>query len=277
MKHRTYPVLFILFLIGYIKPSFAQSEVDLFIEQFATTAISEMNRSKIPASITLAQGILESNSGASRLAIEGNNYFGIKCGSSWSNATVLHKDDDYDENGNLIESCFRAYASPEASFKDHSDFLVDRERYEELFNYGNDYKKWAYGLQKCGYATSKTYGEKLVKLIEKYNLHRYDTKSNQMDATLATNAVPPTRKRLNMEAEIHYGTPPESVKLAADYKRGSEAVDKTQERTIASTAFDSSPDMIESQMGEQGATQTSIASPTIVLQKKYKSKYARAK
>ena len=122
----------------------------------------------IPASITLAQGILESGSGKSKLASEGNNHFGIKCHDTWNGAT-MHLDDD------APNECFRKYKSVDQSFEDHSLFLK-KPRYQELFGLEiTDYKGWAQGLKKCGYATSPTYAKSLIDLIEKYNLTQFDT------------------------------------------------------------------------------------------------------
>lgn len=133
-----------------------------------------MNTSKIPASITLAQGMLESNWGKSDLATLANNHFGIKCGNDWFGETFHHEDDEY-KNGKLVNSCFRSYKSSAESFKDHSLFLL-KNRYSFLYNYEiTDYKSWAKGLSKAGYATDKKYAKKLIFIIEKYGLYEYDT------------------------------------------------------------------------------------------------------
>ncbi len=153
-----------------------------YIEDYASTAIREMERAGIPASIKLAQGILESNAGKSELARKGNNHFGIKCGSNWKGKKVYRKDDDYNEQGQLIESCFRSYKSVEACYVAHSEFLRDPNkayRYGFLFRLNpRDYKRWAVGLKQAGYATSATYAEKLINLIELYELHKYDEMSS---------------------------------------------------------------------------------------------------
>jgi flagellum-specific peptidoglycan hydrolase FlgJ len=146
-----------------------------YIETYKYLAIDEMNRTGIPASIILAQAIVESNSGTSELAIHANNHFGIKCKSYWRGSTYYHKDDDRNGKGVLIESCFRKYDHTTASFIDHSNFLVNTLHYRPLFNYARtDYKKWAQGLKQCGYATDKKYAEKLIKEIEKNQLQEYD-------------------------------------------------------------------------------------------------------
>lgn len=156
----------ILFLcINYF--SFCQNKTDLYIEKYSYLAIKEMKEFKIPASITLAQGILESGNGESRLAIEGNNHFGIKC-HDWEGEEIYADDDEENE-------CFRKYKKVEDSYRDHSLFLSKRGRYSFLFELSiTDYKAWAKGLKKAGYATSPTYAEKLISLIERYNLQKFD-------------------------------------------------------------------------------------------------------
>ena len=134
-----------------------------YIRKFADTAISEMYRSGIPASITLGQGVLESASGKSYLATEGNNHFGIKC-HNWTGEKIYADDDAKGE-------CFRKYKTADLSYRDHSDFLRYNDRYKFLFDLEpTDYKAWAYGLKKAGYATDKEYAEKLIRVIETYRL-----------------------------------------------------------------------------------------------------------
>lgn len=147
----------------------AQAPQEQYIKKWAPTAVKEMYRSGVPASITLAQGLLESRWGQSALATEGNNHFGIKCHNDWKGKTMKVDDDAKGE-------CFRVYDSAEESFQDHSDFLRYRDRYKFLFDLKpTDYKGWAYGLKKAGYATAPTYAESLIKYIEKYKLYEYDT------------------------------------------------------------------------------------------------------
>ena len=130
-------------------------------------AISQMKHYGIPASITLAQGLLESGAGKSTLATKANNHFGIKCGGTWTGKTITHFDDGRNE-------CFRSYSSVEDSYKDHSLFL-QKQRYQRLFSLAkDDYKGWAKGLKECGYATSPTYAANLINLIELYELYQYD-------------------------------------------------------------------------------------------------------
>lgn len=148
----------------------AQSARQQYIDKYKNIAMREMKTHAIPASITLAQGILESGDGRSQLASKSNNHFGIKCHKSWTGGKVYHDDDKKGE-------CFRKYKNPEESFVDHSLFLVGRSRYAALFELRqDDYKGWAKGLQKAGYATSKTYSSKLIKIIEDNNLQQFDAR-----------------------------------------------------------------------------------------------------
>ncbi len=145
--------------------------IQKYVEQWAPTAVREMYRSGVPASITLAQGILESRYGLSPLAANGNNHFGIKCHKDWTGKKQFHDDDEKGE-------CFRVYEDAYDSFRDHSDFLRYRDRYKFLFEFKTtDYKSWAYGLKKAGYATDPGYPDKLIKYIEDYQLAQYDSMS----------------------------------------------------------------------------------------------------
>ncbi|WBU90074.1 glucosaminidase domain-containing protein [Cellulophaga omnivescoria] len=150
--------------------SFAIENTEDYINTFAAIAQDEMKVYGIPASITIAQGILESGSGKGELARKTNNHFGIKCHTGWEGDFDYHDDDEKGE-------CFRKYNHPMYSFRDHSLFLTTRGRYSSLFDlHVNDYKGWAKGLRKAGYATDPKYPQKLIYLIEKYNLHKFDGK-----------------------------------------------------------------------------------------------------
>ena len=139
-----------------------------YIKKYAPIAVSEMHKYNVPASITLAQGILESGNGRSQLASKSNNHFGIKCHTGWKGAKVYHDDDEKGE-------CFRKYKYVESSYEDHSQFLSGRRRYASLFALRKtDYKGWSKGLKKAGYATDKNYPKKLIKIIETYELHEFD-------------------------------------------------------------------------------------------------------
>jgi LysM repeat protein len=139
-----------------------------------------MKRTGVPASITLAQGMIESNNGKSSLAMDANNHFGIKCHNGWTGATIRHDDERNNE-------CFRKYRSAEESFSDHSDFLRSGSRYSFLFNLSPyDYKSWASGLRKAGYATNPDYANMLIKKIEQYNLAVYDREEMSIAASKKT-------------------------------------------------------------------------------------------
>ena len=141
-----------------------------YIKKYRKIAVEEMERYHIPASITLAQGLLESGAGRSTLARKSNNHFGIKCGSRWEGRTVRHDDDARNE-------CFRAYKHPRDSYEDHSKFLRTGARYAFLFRLKiTDYKGWARGLKKAGYATDPRYADRLIDIIELYDLDKYDRK-----------------------------------------------------------------------------------------------------
>jgi|TARA_B110000444_G_scaffold257649_1_gene296575 flagellum-specific peptidoglycan hydrolase FlgJ len=142
--------------------------VILYIEKYSPIAKEEMLQYGIPASITLAQGILESGAGRGELSAKSNNHFGIKCHKGWTGGRVYHDDDK-------LQECFRKYKDPKYSFRDHSLFLTQRSRYNDLFKHKkDDYKSWAKGLKKAGYATDPKYPDKLIRIIETYELFVYD-------------------------------------------------------------------------------------------------------
>src|SRR6056297_1707454 len=170
-------ILFLVFIAVIIVSCETQRRVSVrpqtkdgnsYIEAYKDLAVREMKRSGVPASITLAQGMLESDYGRSTLAVNANNHFGIKCHNDWTGKRIYHDDDRRNE-------CFRSYRYVYESFKDHSDFLTGVSRYDFLFDYEiTEYKKWARGLKKAGYATSPTYASKLINLIERYQLDQLD-------------------------------------------------------------------------------------------------------
>ncbi len=164
------PILLILILCMTIQIGWTQNNqiTIAYIAQYKAIAMKEMKRTGVPASITLAQGILESNSGESNLAKNHNNHFGIKCKSDWTGAKAYQDDDTKQE-------CFRAYETAEVSFKDHSNFLKNRPNYVDLFLLDPvDDTAWAYGLKKAGYATASDYPKKLLKIIDDYELAQYN-------------------------------------------------------------------------------------------------------
>ena len=157
----------LLFFSFLVFTTFSQSKTDLYIEKYAELAVSEMNEFGIPASITLSQGILESGNGESYLAREGKNHFGIKC-HGWEGMKIYADDDAKNE-------CFRKYKKVKQSYRDHSEFLTTHSRYSSLFELKiTDYKGWAKGLKKAGYATSPTYADHLISVIERYDLNKFD-------------------------------------------------------------------------------------------------------
>ena len=162
-------VFFALALILFAKFNAQGWKTDeQYIQKFALYAVEEMEKYKIPASITLAQGLLETGGGQSRLAQQGNNHFGIKCKEDWTGKTMKHTDDAPNE-------CFRVYDDPRESYEDHSKFLAYRKYYVNLFKLDMmDYKAWAHGLKKAGYATNPKYAYILIDKIEKNNLQEFD-------------------------------------------------------------------------------------------------------
>ena len=166
-KKLTILIVFLLSLLGKFSQAQPADAVLTYINRYKDLAISEMQRTGIPAAITLAQGIHETDAGTSELVMKSNNHFGIKCKDDWSGPTVSHDDDARGE-------CFRKYDAPEQSYKDHSNFLKTRSNYASLFKLDpTDYQSWAYGLKKAGYATNPKYAQILIKLIQDYNLEDY--------------------------------------------------------------------------------------------------------
>lgn len=162
--------LLTIFVCLVLQAQTRNKQYESYIKRYRDLAVKEMKKYRIPASITLAQGLLESGAGQSTLARKSNNHFGIKCGSDWRGKTVSHDDDARGE-------CFRAYKHPKQSYEDHSKFLANRPRYASLFKLDiTDYKGWARGLKKAGYATNPRYAEQLIGIIELYDLHKYDKK-----------------------------------------------------------------------------------------------------
>ncbi|HDP75108.1 MAG TPA: LysM peptidoglycan-binding domain-containing protein [Bacteroidales bacterium] len=163
-------VVLLATLTGFHLSTSAQKRIsrEEYISIYSHIAVNNMKQYGVPASITLAQAILESDNGNSTLAVKANNHFGIKCHKDWTGATIYHDDDRKGE-------CFRKYKNPEQSFTDHSLFLRGRKRYAFLFELNpTDYKAWARGLKKAGYATNPRYAEMLIRIIEDNELYRYD-------------------------------------------------------------------------------------------------------
>ncbi len=187
-----------------LKPSATGQE---YIEEYKDLAIREMKRTGIPASITLAQGILESDYGNSRLARKARNHFGIKCHNSWAGEKVYHDDDRRNE-------CFRKYNNVYESFRDHSKFLTQSNRYEFLFDYKpTQYKAWARGLKKAGYATSPTYAQKLIELIERYKLYNYDSREGRDIASANSSSSVKSTKNLGNVDNFEISHPGHAVRM----------------------------------------------------------------
>jgi len=195
--------LFILFLACPLLV-FSQTRAEIFnayIDNFSEIAVRQQQRHGIPASIILAQGLLESGAGRSRLAVEANNHFGIKC-HGWTGATIYHDDDEENE-------CFRKYNNAIYSFEDHSAFLTGRQRYAFLFELEpTDFRAWAHGLRKAGYATNPRYAYKLIAIIEEFQLYRFDT----MAATDVAQAKPSQpQPEVTVERQRRNRTPLSSI------------------------------------------------------------------
>ena len=183
-----------------------------YVEKYKDLAIREMKRMGVPAAVTLAQGLLETENGNSDLVKKSNNHFGIKCKSSWTSAAVTHDDD-------AIGECFRSYKDAEASYRDHSNYLRGNDRYGFLFTLNpTDYKGWARGLRKAGYATNPKYPEILIKNIEQYNLQQYSLEAGSDVPKIATpeenraaaadeastqNAQPTSNSNVEVSANLH--------------------------------------------------------------------------
>lgn len=241
-------ILFLFFASLILKNSFAQQDpvVIQYINTYKELAIGEMQRTGIPAAIKLAQGIHETSAGTSDLVKKSNNHFGLKCKAEWTGMTVTHTDDAPNE-------CFRKYENPADSYKDQSDYLKNTPRYASLFNLDpTDYKAWAFGLKKAGYATNPRYSQVIIKLIEDYNLEDYTLialgKMKDGDETLAKNAV----KTENKSSEINIPDikpvvmppEPEIVVYAKMEKKSDQKVEpkKESEMQVAHTIVESKPE-----------------------------------
>lgn len=179
---KRFVVLILLAISGLAQAQ--REKADTYINAYKEIAIAEMQRTGVPASITLAQGILESQYGESDLAKTSNNHFGIKCKPEWTGARTYHDDDEKKE-------CFRVYPSVEESYKDHSNFLRTRDHYAFLFKLDpTDDSGWAYGLKKAGYATEKDYPQRLLQIINNYQLQQYSRIALERNDTTATTSTP---------------------------------------------------------------------------------------
>ncbi len=213
MRNKVLSIIFLSFAIVLSAQQSLNDPKKFYIETYSELAMSEMSRTGVPASITLAQGILESASGRSQLAIQANNHFGIKC-HNWQGERMYFDDDEKGE-------CFRKYPSPEQSFIDHSDFLRYRDRYKFLFDLKpTDYKGWAHGLKKAGYATDPKYAQKLIDIIEEYNLNIYDSPKKLAEAQKKAGKTEygkadSKKKKLESESDIELLVPDSPLSLEA--------------------------------------------------------------
>ncbi len=187
----------IILLLFAALPGYGQQTREEYIEKYKDAAIHAMKTHGIPASITLAQGCLESADGNSDLAVRANNHFGIKCHNDWKGPTYYKKGDD------IGKSCYRKYRNASESFKDHSDFLRYGQRYAFLFDLEiTDYKGWSHGLKKAGYATDPKYAQKLIKIIEDYQLYRFD-REMYAKAEKKPDLLPPSPSQLQQVMELN--------------------------------------------------------------------------
>lgn len=196
MKHSRLIFTFVLILIcaQNIKAQYRNQRYVEYINRYSGLAVEQMKIYKIPASITLSQGLLESGAGQSTLSQQSNNHFGIKCPGKWTGKTVRHNDDAPNE-------CFRAYDDPRESYEDHSKFLTSGSRYAFLFNLDiTDYKGWARGLKQAGYATDPSYANRLITIIETYELYQFDKKGYRPNNN--TKEVKPRFNRLAHQTYI---------------------------------------------------------------------------
>lgn len=192
MKNLSVVAILILFIsscktarYASISPGTVSMDRQQYIRNYGDLAVSEMKRTGVPASITLAQGLLESDNGNSTLAVKANNHFGIKCHNDWTGQRIYHDDDRRKE-------CFRKYNSVLDSYRDHSDFLRGSQRYASLFELKQtDYKGWSRGLKKAGYATNREYAELLIRIIEENNLQDYDRGRYTVPSQQVTETEPP--------------------------------------------------------------------------------------
>ncbi len=237
-------ILIILLSINYTF-SIAQNEKAVnYIKQYKDAAIQEMKRSGVPASITLAQGMLESGYGESELCQKSNNHFGIKCKTEWTGAKVYHNDDEKGE-------CFRAYPSAADSYRDHSDFLKSRPWYAFLFKLDpTDYEGWAYGLKKAGYATEKNYPQSLIRIIKEYNLQEHTLAALSKPSTPAettvvvTETVQPKEEKKQADTVVKTKTAPVVAKVEPVKDEVVEEVETDYTETVVNPSTALKPDSI---------------------------------
>lgn len=252
----------IFFIILFI-PEFTYCQkmtTEDYIKKYKDIAIENMKLKKVPASITLAQGILESGNGNSKLATEANNHFGIKCHKGWNGGTFYQDDDAPNE-------CFRKYKSVLESYKDHADFLNGRERYKGLFDLKiTDYKGWAHGLKAAGYATNPKYADQLISLIERYKLYQYDLESENSNIIVENNTKDEKNRVVNTIKE------PISTNFQIIHINGLKAVkvSKGQTKDMISNNFEIKINHLE-KYNELGATDDLYEGQIIFIEPKRNS------
>jgi LysM repeat protein len=264
----------LFFVLATVSIAFCNSETsainEAYVNKFKEIAVREMHRTGIPASIKLAQAILESGAGTSELAKEANNHFGIKCGGSWKGKTFHKKDDDRNKIGVKIKSCFREYANPEESFKAHSEFLMNpskKDRYGFLFDYkSTDYKSWAKGLKKAGYATNPKYPKLLMQVIEENELHQYDNwklsdiKSDEKTSKPSKKPFKPKKEKIAPKKEVITEAKP--TKKIKKEKENIEEVTRTntkqKEVLKKENKYDKNKSSIESRVTTSSTKQSNV-------------------
>lgn len=197
----------ITFLLSLFAVTLRSQDRQEYIRRYKDISISEMHRAGVPASIKLAQGILESNAGASMLAVKANNHFGIKCGNDWKGKAMHKQDDDRTPDGRLVKSCFRWFDSAEESFVAHSEFIRDPNkdhRYGFLFELDiMDYRAWAHGLKRAGYATNPDYPKLLIRIIEQYGLASIDAEAMQILADGGNRTKSSNKPTSTLDEDVH--------------------------------------------------------------------------
>lgn len=240
MQNKKFAILLALLLSFTFTFSYGQSAdaILAYISRYKDLAIAEMKRTGVPAAITLAQGIHETDAGTSVLVKKSNNHFGIKCKDEWRGQSVSHDDDARGE-------CFRKYDAPEDSYRDHSDFLKNRPNYSSLFTLDpTDYQGWAYGLKKAGYATNPKYAQVLIKLIQDYNLEDYTLiamgKMKEEDLAKNDEVVPDKNSSavLVKNNDVEKGTPTMNTDSKRDNKTENK-VEQPAQPTVSEVSYPS--------------------------------------
>ncbi len=226
-------------LTTFVTLATANKLTTVYIEDYKIIAVAEMRKSGIPASIKLAQGILESDLGRSELAFKANNHFGIKCGKDWTGKTFYQMDDDTDSTGMIVESCFRVYGHPSESYAAHTNFLTNpskRSRYGFLFDLSvTDYVAWANGLKSSGYATDPSYPDKLVRIIEDHKLFLLDQGYAPMKPVGQVVLQTPEKSTSKTKDKVKESTTEKPIIVADNRKKKTESSAKTETKPTKSS------------------------------------------